>query len=135
MCRNWVSCENVNRFVSLSDLAHLSNPDRVGVHQPSCVILMPSPAASPMPRLAAHCLHTSIKSSIFFCSTPVLLSTHLSCFAPPQPFLCLRVCAPVMSRPLRLIHPHSTCLAADMLQTECLTKPRLPTTSFIGVKP
>lgn len=119
MCRNWLncSCVNVNQCVSLSDLAHLSSPDRVGVHRPSFVISLPSPAASPMPRLAAHCLHTSIKSSIFFCSTPVFLSTHLSCFAPPPRSSVFKCVPPSCPDPLRFIHPHSTCLAADKAKT------------------
>lgn len=134
MCRNWVNClcVNVNQFVSLSDLAHLSRPDRVGVHWQSCVISLPSPAASPMPRLAAHCLHTSIKSSIFFCSTPILLSTHLSCFAPTRRprssyFKC-RVQTPcssfILTQPVSLL---MRCARAACQSQDC-RRPQSPLT-------
>lgn len=90
MCRTW-ECKPVR--LSFWPFPFV-NQDRVGVHQPLCVIPLPSPAASPMPHLVAHCLHTSIKPSIFFCSTPVLLSTHLSCFAPPPPRSSAFKCVP-----------------------------------------
>lgn len=91
-----------------------------------------------MPRLAAHCLHTSIKSSIFLCSTPLFLSTHLSCFAtpphppknlpqPPLPFLLLHMRAPVLSRP-PAVHSPSLNLSRRP------TKPRLQTASMVAVK-
>lgn len=62
----------------------------VGVHWSSHLISSwPSPPASQMPRLPAHCLHTSIKSSIFLCSTPDLPLNSLVLFC--SPFHCLQV--------------------------------------------
>lgn len=66
---------------------------RVGIHRPSGPISSwPSPSASQMPRLPTHCLHTSIKSSIFLRSTPDLaINTPPRTPQPSASVRCLRV--------------------------------------------
>lgn len=108
---------------------------RVGVHWPSCLISSwPSPPASQMPRLPAHCLHTSIKSSIFLCSTPDLaINLLLFCSPPSTISKWTSQYATVMSSLLCFIHSHWACLSPDAFWTGCLTKPRLQMTLSVRV--
>lgn len=83
---------------------------RVGVHWPSYLISRwPSPPASLMPRLPAHCLHISIKSSVFLGSTPETAINSLLLFCHPPS--CLRVDVSVCPCHVKSLVFHSLSLS------------------------